>query len=389
MGRADSIEQFDANFVARAKDFERSAKQDAEQYRDWLEHYAATEEQDRLSHERRLKRQQAQYRRQVRYRQARRLGYRHGSALLRFLRASFVACWNVAVIFAVLLLLLAMATAKWIAVRAQILAVLLVRRLRAAVAWTKPRAYRIARALRRQGASALAFAGAQAKAGAHAASHAASVGTRTASDAATAGARAVSHAAIVSAGTASEVASAGARAASDAASVGFAWVNARAHDCARALPPMMAATRREALHCREMAGAHAFRLHDIAVVRFRALGQSVRRAVQASERTRQPGMALIAFQPASGALVPVTPACTALTLFEPAPWTGAARCGTNIVAAEPRSDPVPETKSPKRKRHAVKGRRLKPRRGPRRKLHHSPALPGKPRPRGRKRPRRG
>ena len=88
MGRAARADQFDANFVARAQDFERAAKQDVEQYRAWLDHYAAADQKDRLKHERRLRREQRRYRREVRLRYARRLIYRYTSAFLRFVRTT-------------------------------------------------------------------------------------------------------------------------------------------------------------------------------------------------------------------------------------------------------------------------------------------------------------
>jgi hypothetical protein len=181
----------------------------------------------------------------------------------------------------------------------------------------------------------------------------------------------------------------GARAFSHAASTSYAWLGARAHETALAVPPMMRATRSGALRAHDFTVAGALRLRDGAARRLVALGESARRLVsvgQRAEPVRQPAMALLTFQRAQGALVPVAPACTALTVFEPAPWTGAAERGLNITTPEPLADPAPEVPSPKRKRHAVKVRPRKPRRGPHRKRQQDSAAPGKPRPRRGKRP---
>jgi hypothetical protein len=153
---------------------------------------------------------------------------------------------------------------------------------------------------------------------------------------------------------------------------------------------MMHATRHGALRARDFTVAHALEFRDGAALRLKALSESARRLVsvgQHAEPVPQPAIALLTFQPASGALVPIKTACTALTVFEPAPWTGAAQRGISITAPEP--DAAQEPHGPKRKRHAVKARPRKPRRGPHRKRHQNSAAPGKPRPRRGKRPRAG
>jgi hypothetical protein len=378
VGRADRADQFDANFVASAKDFERAAKEDLEQYRTWLDHYAAADQKDRRKHERRLKREQARYRRQVRYRYTRRLAYRYGYAALRFLRATAATCWKAIVLVSVLLFLLAAAFGKWVVVKAQVFALLLVRSLRNAVTWTKPRAYRLAVRSRRRGMQALALVATQSS---RAAEWSVAQSKQALGFASLKGSQALALA-----GT---QARSGARAASHAASTSSAWLGARAHDAALAVPPMMQATRHGALRARDFTVAHALGFCDGAALRLKALNETARRLVQRAEPVRQPAIALLTFQPAQGALVPVAPACTALTVFEPAPWTGAAERGINITAPEPLTDPAPEVPSPKRKRHAVKVRPRKPRRGPHRKRHQITAAPGKPRPRRGKRPRAG
>jgi hypothetical protein len=374
--------------VARAKDFERAAKQDLEQYRTWLEHYTAADQKDRRKHERRLKREQARYRRRLRYRYARRLAYRYGSATLRFIRATALSCWKAIVLFSVLLLLLAAAIGKWVAVKVQVFALLLVESLRSAVAWTKPRAYRLAVRSRRQVAHAAAWTSEQVShavawsgtKSARALIFAGETGSQAATWTAAKGTQAVAF-------TGAQLKS-GARETAHATAVGSAWLSAKAQACVRAVPPMMRATRRETLRARRFTRVGALRLRDGAVLRLAALRELARRAVSVGKReeqTPQPAIALLTFQPASGALVPIKTACTALTVFEPAPWTGAAQRGISITAPEP--DAAQEPHGPKRKRHAVKARPRKPRRGPRRKRHQSPAAPGKSRPRGRKRPR--
>jgi hypothetical protein len=155
---------------------------------------------------------------------------------------------------------------------------------------------------------------------------------------------------------------------------------------------MLHATRRGALRTRDFTRAGTLRLRDGAALRLAALRETMRRSGAAGQRAelgQEPAVALLTFQPAQGALVPVAPSCTALVPFEPAPWTGAAERGINITAPEPVSDPAPESPSPGRKEHGVKARPRKPRRGPRRKRHQNSAVPGKPRPRGKKRPRAG
>jgi hypothetical protein len=155
---------------------------------------------------------------------------------------------------------------------------------------------------------------------------------------------------------------------------------------------MMQAARHGALRTRDVALAGALRLRDGALVGFAALSDAARRLTssgQHAEPVQQPAMALLTLQPPRGALVPVAPACTALTVYEPAPWTGAAERGINITAPEPLTDPAPETPPAKRKRQGVKVRPRKPQRGPHRKQRHSSASPGKPRPRRRKRRRAG
>ena len=403
VGRAARADQFDANFVARAKDFERAAKQDLEQYRAWLDHYAAADQKDRQKHERRLKREQARNRRQVRYRYARRLAYRYGSATLHFILATAASCWKAIVLFSVLVLLLVAATTKWIAVKAQIFALLLVRSARSAIAWTKPRVYRLAVRSRWRTAHGLDWVALQtarmdawaAVRRRQAATYAGAKGSQAATWTAMQGSRAVAFAGAKGSQAAtftSTQARAGARAASHEVANGYAWSAARAQDCARALPPMMQATRRGASRARDYTVAHALAFRDRTTLGLAALGESARRLVAfglRAEAGREPAIALLTFQPAQGALVPVAPASTALTVFEPAPWTGADERGLNITAPEPLTDPAPEVPSPKRKRRAVKARPHKPRRGPHRKHQQNSAASGKPRPRGKKGPRAG
>ena len=264
MGRAARADQFDANFVARAKDFERAAKQDVEQYRAWLDHYAAADQKDRLKHERRLRREQRRYRREVRLRYARRLIYRYTSAFLRFVRTTVKSCWNAAVVFSVFSLLLVLATAKWIAVKAQTLALLIVKSVQGATAWIRPRAYRAAIRSRRQSVRAATWKVRR--------FHMLSPGrVRTARKPSLSPAQRAhklrrgrprkAHRAFTVAGTkgshalafTSKQAKAGARAASHAAAASYAWSSTRAQDCARAVPPMVQATRREALRARDFA----------------------------------------------------------------------------------------------------------------------------------------
>ncbi len=407
VGRADRIDQFDANFVAQAKDFERAAKQDLEQYRNWLEHYAADDAKDRRKHERRLRREQARYRRRLRYRLMRRLAFRYGSTALRFIHAAIAAVWKAVAISAVLLALLAAATVKWIVVRVLVLARLAVRSAHDAMAWTRPRVYRLAvrsrrrishgldwvalqtarqaewAAVRRQQARAFAEAkGSQALAFTSAkASEVLAVGQSKGSQAlAFAGAKGSQALAFTSA-----QAKAGARATSHAVASGYAWSAARAQDCAQAVPPMMRATRRGMLRARRSTRRGVLQFRDGAAVRLAALRDAPRAVKAGYTPMPETGMRLLTFQPSHGALVPVeaAPSCTALAVIEPAPWTGAAQSGINITA------PDAEDNSPsKPERKAMKARPRKPRRGPRRKHGHSPATPGKPRPRGKKkRPR--
>jgi hypothetical protein len=307
VGRAARADQFDANFVARAQDFERAAKQDVEQYRAWLDHYAAADQKDRLKHERRLRREQRRYRREVRLRYARRLIYRYTSAFLRFVRTTVKSCWNAAVVLFVFSLLLVLATAKWIAVKAQILALLIVKSVQGATAWIRPRAYRAAIRSRRQSVRAATWTGAQvshavAWTGTHSAqalsfagaksSQAAAWTTTQSSRAFTVAGTKGSHALAFT----SEQAKAGARAASHAAAASYAWSSARAQDCARAVPPMVQATRREALRARDFAVSHALSFRDGAAQGLVALGESARRLVSfgvSAKPVRQPAIALL------------------------------------------------------------------------------------------------
>lgn len=397
VGRAGRIHQFDADFVAQAKDFERAAKQDLEQYRTWLDHYAAADQKDRRKHERRLKREQARYRREVRVRYARRLAYRYGSAALRLVRATAASIWKTVAIGAVLLALLVLAIGKWIVVRVRDLALLLARSAQAASAWIRPRAYRLTVRSRRRTAHGLdwvalqtarmdAWAAVRRK---KAAAFARAKGAQALTFSKAKGAQALAF----SSATGSQAlafisaqAKAGARASSRAATSGYAWSAARAEDCARAIPPMMRATGRGALRTRRLTRAGALRFRDATALRLKLMRDIAWRAVATrGAALPQPPMKLLTFQPARGALIPVEPPRTALAVIEPAPWTGAAQSGINITA--PESEPGDAATEPKRKPRAMKVRPRKPRRGPRRKRHQSPAAPGKPRPRGRKRPR--
>jgi hypothetical protein len=399
VGRADSIEQFDANFVAQAKNFERAAKQDLEQYKTWLDHYAAADQEDRLKHERRLKREQARYRRRLRYRYARRLAYRNGSAALRFARATASVVWKTAAISAVLLGLMVAATVKWILVKAQILALLIIRSVQDAVAWTRPRAYRLAVRSRQRTAHGLDWVALQtARMDAWAAvrrnqasAYAGAKGSQAATWTATQGSRAVAFSSAKSSQALAFTnvqAKAGASTISHAAHTSAEWLGASAHRAALAVPPMMRASRRGALRARRSMRAGAMRLRDGAALRLAALRDAMQRTVNARDaQIPQPEMKLLTFQPARGALIPVEPPCMAVTVIEPAPWTGAAQRGISITAPEAEPDAAHEPHGPKRKRHAVKARPRKARRGARRKQHQNPATPGKPRPRGKKRPR--
>jgi hypothetical protein len=146
----DSIELIDEQLTAakvsiyRLKRFDRSAKEQLEQHRHWLEQYVATETRDRKRHERRLK--QLEIRRQRRLMRQRVLQRCKQGALatLLFLRSTGLAILNGVVSVLIYCFELLLSSATWIVAKVYSFARLVIRFAFVSFSWGKPKAYALA-----------------------------------------------------------------------------------------------------------------------------------------------------------------------------------------------------------------------------------------------------